>query len=1390
MADYRNPQWLLPNCKNLKLPEAGATTGSGLTEDRHSLYSMDFNSSSSTEIKTGVINLNGDFTISLWSKWDNSVTYHYLWDFRDQSSSNPALYLYNNTLQLYISGAVFASSTITQDGNTWYNIILVRSGNTYTAYKDGASLASGTDSTVFVNSELTIGNRSTSVGTTGMDGSIDEVAIWNSDQTSNISNIYNGGSPGNLMALSNKPYAYYPLGEQARDNTEWQFPNQVLQSQVFDFDGSTDFISSTNSGISGLNNATVSVWVKPTGSTSGQYKAIVNQWELSNSSWWLGLNGTGSTYRIHWNQSGASGVDSGLIIPNDEWSHIAIVKNTTTLKMFHNGSEVNSFNISAATGSGATILNIGSQYTSSTPVNFFKGKMSNIAIWNSDQSANITNIYNYGTPQSSYTVTPTAWYKLNATNTYAGLNPNWHSALSFDGVSGNKIDVGTIASLNSVTKFTISFWSNFDSGQSNDGIIFTNRVDNNNRIVIYRYSSSIYFHINDGSSKHGYATAPSTGVWTHIAMVYNGSGSANTDKLKVYYNGTLQSLTYNTDIPSTTGTYSTSYLGARGDGSNEYKGDLSNFSIFNQSISAEDVKYLYNGGTPQTNISFEPVNWWKLDNITTGIQDSGSASNNGTNSGATEVTDSVAVNQWNFYNVPQSQTPNWSSALNFVSADSDYINLSNNSSLYPGTGDVSYSAWIKPSSTTGFKAIFGVQSLSTASKGVNIQVYNGEIWVFVGVGVSGQWGVNTGGSTGGGGFITSGANLTLNNWHHIAFTFDRDGNGIIYINGVANRTAAVNPNDYSSVDITSTADVFLGRGDGYFDGEISNAAIFNTVLSSAAISTIYNIGQPETSISSSPVSWWKLDNTTTGIQDSVGSNNGTNNGATEIQTNVWTPRLNAESTTLPSTALVSSDLQFESPYSNFSLNFDGTGNYINCTDSNMFSFGNGTTDSAFSLSTWINMSTVADFVPIAKDSSGAREWTIRMVSGQIHFYVIDNSVANGYLGRKNSFTPATDTWFNLTCTYDGSANASGIRIYLDGVRVDDADYVGTGTYVAMENTSAIVSIGMQQNGTVSQPGKIDETAIFNKALTQTEVSQVYNNGFAADLTSLSPVSWWRLGEDAYFVGNDITIPNQIANAPNGTGAGTQTSMLVADAPGSYASGAGSNLAVEDRKGDAPESSANSLSFNMIPTNRIHTVPNHTKYQVDNVYSMAFDGNNDYIDAGNPTELQLTGALTFSGWIKTSSATYQLMISKDDVTNRCYNFGLLNNGEVYGQVFNSGTATTVQTTTTWKDGNWHHIAFVYIPSTSIEIFVDGNSEILSTSSIPASIDNDPADFNIGRRSDGARYFNGNIDEVAVFDYALSNSQIYDIYTSTTTGKTANLNGNSNIKAPVAWYRMGD
>ena len=110
-----------------------------------------------------------------------------------------------------------------------------------------------------------------------------------------------------------------------------------------------------------------------------------------------------------------------------------------------------------------------------------------------------------------------------------------------------------------------------------------------------------------------------------------------------------------------------------------------------------------------------------------------------------------------------------------------------------------------------------------------------------------------------------------------------------------------------------------------FPGDISNVQVWNTQLTDADALSIYNNGQPSTTAFGSPISWWKLNNTASGIQDSgSASNNGTNNGATEVQTNVWTPRLNGESTTLPTSALTSSDLQFESPYSNFSLDFNGT----------------------------------------------------------------------------------------------------------------------------------------------------------------------------------------------------------------------------------------------------------------------------------------------------------------------------------------------------------------------------------------------------------------------------------------------------------------------------------
>ena len=51
-------------------------------------------------------------------------------------------------------------------------------------------------------------------------------------------------------------------------------------------------------------------------------------------------------------------------------------------------------------------------------------------------------------------------------------------------------------------------------------------------------------------------------------------------------------------------------------------------------------------------------------------------------------------------------------------------------------------------------------------------------------------------------------------------------------------------------------------------------------------------------------------------------------------------------------------------------------------------------------------------------------------------------------------------------------------------------------------------------------------------------------------------------------------------------------------------------------------------------------------------STSFDGDNDYIDFGNDSSLQITGALSISSWIKTdNNNTFMELVSKNDNTNK-------------------------------------------------------------------------------------------------------------------------------------------
>ena len=212
------------------------------------------------------------------------------------------------------------------------------------------------------------------------------------------------------------------------------------------------------------------------------------------------------------------------------------------------------------------------------------------------------------------------------------------------------------------------------------------------------------------------------------------------------------------------------------------------------------------------------------------------------------------------------------------------------------------------------------------------------------------------------------------------------------------------------------------------------------------------------------------------------------------------------------------------------------------------------------------------------------------------------------------------------------------------------------------------------------------------------------------------------------------------------------------------------------------------------------VPDVPVDRIANTETMSFNGTDQYVISTYSSSLGITSNLTLSAWFKSSASTNQRIISMDSgsSTGRNYIIQLESTGYVRGIVWSGSTiyqAGTISTTPGLNDGNWHHVAFVYEPSTKVEIFIDGVSEDQNTSNIPSSINSIAQDLVIGRAAPATgNFFNGSIDEVAIFNTALSASKIQQIYDATAVvggvPQTANLFTGGLDSSLVYWNRMGD
>ena len=107
--------------------------------------------------------------------------------------------------------------------------------------------------------------------------------------------------------------------------------------------------------------------------------------------------------------------------------------------------------------------------------------------------------------------------------------------------------------MNNATAFSFEAWVKVNSWKE-WGAIFARRLDNNAYRVMMELGKNgeLYLMATNGTNVNGKAPTQTLPVntWTHVAYVYDGTQTQNKDRLKLYVNGELVTLTYSGTIPA------------------------------------------------------------------------------------------------------------------------------------------------------------------------------------------------------------------------------------------------------------------------------------------------------------------------------------------------------------------------------------------------------------------------------------------------------------------------------------------------------------------------------------------------------------------------------------------------------------------------------------------------------------------------------------------------------------------------------------------------------------------------------------------------------------------------------------------------------------------------
>lgn len=154
-------------------------------------------------------------------------------------------------------------------------------------------------------------------------------------------------------------------------------------------------------------------------------------------------------------------------------------------------------------------------------------------------------------------------------------------------------------------------------------------------------------------------------------------------------------------------------------------------------------------------------------------------------------------------------------------------------------------------------------------------------------------------------------------------------------------------------------------------------------------------------------------------------------------------------------------------------------------------------------------------------------------------------------------------------------------------------------------------------------------------------------------------------------------------------------------------------------------------------------------------AVALDGHNSYIKIAKSSDFDFSGQLTLSAWVnmQTVSSPWMAVITKGDSAWRLSSYNT--DRKIHFSV-NRYDHTEGANGSTVLGPEWHHLAAVY-DGEMMKLYVDGKLD--ATQPWTNGISRDNSDVLIGENADRMnRGFNGLIDDVRVYNYALPESEI--------------------------------